>query len=84
VVVGVSAWLFAGSATLTIVWSVSMSEMPGGWTMSMAWMRIPRRMWLGAATSFLGMWVDDGGDDAAVLMLRRYREVIARTGAGHG
>jgi predicted metal-binding membrane protein len=31
--------------------------MPGGWTMSMAWMRMPGQTWLGAATSFLGMWV---------------------------
>jgi len=31
--------------------------MPGGWTMSMAWMRMPEQTWLGAATSFLGMWI---------------------------
>jgi predicted metal-binding membrane protein len=31
--------------------------MPGGWTMSMAWMRMPRQTWPGAAASFLGMWV---------------------------
>jgi len=40
---GVSALLFAASATVTIVWCASMSAMgempmPGGWTMSMAWM----------------------------------------------
>jgi hypothetical protein len=43
---GVSALLFAASAAGTIVWFVSMSAMgempmPGGWTMSMAWMRMP-------------------------------------------
>jgi len=59
---GVSAFLFAASAAGTIVWCASMSAMgempmPGGWTMSMAWMRMPGQTWLGAAASFLGMWV---------------------------
>src|SRR4029079_10555448 len=31
--------------------------MPGGWTMSMAWMRMPGQTWLGATASFLAMWV---------------------------
>src|SRR5262245_929465 len=31
--------------------------MPGGWMMSMMWMRMPGQTWLGAAASFLGMWV---------------------------
>jgi len=44
---GISALLFAASAAVTIVWCASMSAMgempmPGGWTMSMAWMRILR------------------------------------------
>ena len=36
-----------------------MDEMatPGGWTMSMAWMRMPGKTWPGAAASFVGMWV---------------------------
>jgi predicted metal-binding membrane protein len=59
---GVSALLFAVSAAATIVWCASMSTMdempmPGGWTMSMAWMRMPGQTWPGAAASFLGMWV---------------------------
>jgi hypothetical protein len=59
---GVSALLFAVSAALTIVWCASMSAMggmpmPGGWTMSMAWMRMPGQTWPGAAASFVGMWV---------------------------
>jgi predicted metal-binding membrane protein len=59
---GVSALLFATSAAVTIVWCASMSAtgempMPGGWTMSMAWMRMPGQTWLGAAASFLGMWI---------------------------
>jgi predicted metal-binding membrane protein len=57
----VSALLFAASAVLTIVWCGSMTTaagmpMPGGWTMSMAWMRMPGQSWPGAAFSFLGMW----------------------------
>jgi predicted metal-binding membrane protein len=30
--------------------------MPGGWTMSMAWMRMRGQGWLGAAFGFLAMW----------------------------
>jgi predicted metal-binding membrane protein len=59
---GVSALLFAASTAGTIVWCASMSAMggmpmPGGWTMSMAWMRMPGQTWPGAAASFLCMWV---------------------------
>ena len=59
---GVSAVLFAASATVTIVWCASMSTMggmamPGGWTMSMAWMRMPGQTWPDAAAAFLGMWL---------------------------
>jgi predicted metal-binding membrane protein len=59
---GVSALLFAVSATVTIVWCASMSAMggmpmSGGWTMSMAWMRMPDQTWADAAALFLGMWV---------------------------
>src|SRR3569623_3485812 len=44
-----------------ISWSSSMAAveemaMPGGWTMSLAWMRMPGLSWLDAAASFLGMW----------------------------
>jgi len=31
-------------------------SMPGGWTMSMVWMRMPGQTWPGAAASFLVMW----------------------------
>ena len=54
--------LFAASAAVTIIWCAGMSDMqgmlmPGGWTMSMTWMRMPGQTWLTAATAFLGMWV---------------------------
>ena len=59
---GVSALLLAASVAVTIFWSASISAMgempmPGDWTMSMAWMRMPGQTWAGAAASFLGMWV---------------------------
>lgn len=85
---GVSALLFAASAAVTIVWCASMSEvggmpMPGGWTMSMAWMRMPGQTWPGAAASFLAMWVVMMV--AMMLpslepMLWRYRQAVGGTG----
>jgi predicted metal-binding membrane protein len=58
---GATALLFAASAALTAVWCTSMPaaemQMPGGWTMSMAWMRMPGQTLAGAAASFLCMWV---------------------------
>jgi predicted metal-binding membrane protein len=58
----VSALLFAVSVVVTIIWSTSMSSMagmpmPGGWSMSMAWMRMPGQTWAVTTASFLGMWV---------------------------
>jgi predicted metal-binding membrane protein len=87
---GVSALLFAASATVTIVWCTSMSAMgempmPGGWTMSMAWMRTCGQTWPNAAASFIGMWV--AMMVAMMLpslapMLWRYRQSLGRTGPG--
>jgi predicted metal-binding membrane protein len=84
----VSALLFAASAAVTIAWCTSMSAMgempmPGGWTMSMAWMRMPGQTWPGAAASFLGMWVVMMVAmmlPSLVPMLRRYRQAVGRTG----
>jgi predicted metal-binding membrane protein len=84
---GVSALLFAASTAGTIVWCLSMSEMggmemPGGWTMSMAWMRMPDQTWLEAAASFLGMWVlmmVAMMMPSLVPMLSRYRQAVGRT-----
>jgi predicted metal-binding membrane protein len=80
--------LFASSAGVTIAWCASMSAMggmpmPGGWTMSMAWMRMPGQTWPGAAATFLGMWVVMMAAmmlPALVPMLRRYRGAVAVTG----
>ncbi len=81
---GVSALLFGASAAVTIVWSASMSAMggmpmPGGWTMSMAWMRMPGQTWIGAATTFLAMWVVMMVAmmlPSLVPMLWRYRQAV--------
>ena len=59
---GVSALLFAASATATVAWGASMSamgELPmaGGWTMSMAWLPACGQTWAGTAASFVGMWL---------------------------
>jgi predicted metal-binding membrane protein len=55
-----AALLFIASAAGTIVLCRSMSggmAMPGGWTMSMAWMRMPAHTWLSTAAMFMLMWV---------------------------
>jgi predicted metal-binding membrane protein len=80
----ISSLLFATSATVTIVWGSSMAAMggmpmPGGWTMSMAWMRMPGQSFAYRAMSFLGMWVVMMMAmmlPSLVPMLRRYREVV--------
>jgi predicted metal-binding membrane protein len=85
---GTSALLFAGSAAVTIVWSGSMSAMgempmPGGWTMSTAWMPMPGQTWLGAAASFVGMWLVMMVAmmlPSLVPTLWRYRQTVGSTG----
>ena len=81
---GVSALLFAVSAAVTIAWCASMSAMggmpmPGGWTMSMTWMRMPGQTWTAAAASFLGMWIVMMVAmmlPSLVFMLWRYRQAM--------
>jgi predicted metal-binding membrane protein len=85
---GISALLFAASAAVTIAWGTSMSQMsgmpmPGGWTMSMTWMRMPGQTWPGAAAAFLVMWLVMMAAmmlPSLVPMLRRYRESVGSTG----
>ena len=57
--------------------------MPGGWTMSMTWMRMPGQTWAAAAGSFLAMWIVMMVAmmmPSLVPMLLRYREEVCRTG----
>jgi predicted metal-binding membrane protein len=85
---GVAALLFAVSAAGTILWCASMSAMsdmpmPGGWTMSMAWMRMPGQTWPGATASFLSMWVVMMVAmmlPSLAPMLWRYRQAVGRPG----
>jgi predicted metal-binding membrane protein len=85
---GVSLVLFAASASATIAWCTSMSAMgemamPGGWTLSMVWMRMPGQTWLGVAATFLVMWVAMMVAmmlPALVPMLSRYREAVRMAG----
>jgi predicted metal-binding membrane protein len=84
----VSALLFAASAAVTIAWCASMAAMggmpmPGGWTMSMTWMRMPGQTWLDAAASFLGMWVVMMMAmmlPSLMPMLRHYRKAVRGAG----
>jgi predicted metal-binding membrane protein len=81
---GGSALLFAAGAGATILWCGSMSDMggmpmPGGWTMSMTWMRMPGQTWPGVAASFLGMWTVMMATmmlPVLVPMLWRYRRAV--------
>ena len=84
---GLAALLFVGSAAVAIAWCGSMADMPGmpmpgGWTMSMAWMRMPGQTWPGAAVSFLGMWAVMMVAmmlPSLVPMLCRYRAAVGGT-----
>jgi predicted metal-binding membrane protein len=86
-----SALLFAGSVALTIRWCGGMQSMrgmpmPGGWTMSMAWMRAPGERWLASGLSFLGMWVTMMVAmmlPALLPMLWRYRQAMIWGGEPH-
>jgi predicted metal-binding membrane protein len=86
--IAVLAVLFASSTIATVILCRSMSnmgymQMPGGWTMSGVWMLMPDQTWLGAAASFLLMWIIMM---AAMMlpslapMLVQYREAVARDG----
>ncbi|HTU66134.1 MAG TPA: DUF2182 domain-containing protein [Steroidobacteraceae bacterium] len=81
-----AALVFVASAALTVYWSAAMPpmamDMPGGWTMSMTWMRMPGQGWAGATVSFVAMWsvmMVAMMLPAFVPMLMRYRD--ARPGA---
>ena len=83
---GAAALLFVASAIATIIDCTAMPTMempmPGGWNMSMAWMRMPGQGWLGAAAAFLGMWMTMMAAmmlPSLVPMLRRYRQSLMVT-----
>src|SRR5438093_7465067 len=58
--IAVCVLAFAASVAATVYFCRSMCcemEMPGGWTMSMMWMRMHGQTWATSATSFLLMWL---------------------------
>lgn len=87
---GAAGVLFLLSSVATVVGCRSMSamgkmQMPGGWGMSMAWVRMPGQTWLGLAASSLGMWLVMMVAmmlPCLVPMLLRYRRT-ARAGETH-
>jgi predicted metal-binding membrane protein len=85
---GVASLVFAASIAATIAGSTTMSAMgempmPGGWTMSMAWVRMPGQTWPGAAASFVRMWLVMMVAmmlPSLMPMLWRYRSAVVTTG----
>src|SRR5580658_1684576 len=58
--VAVSVLAFVAGLSATAYFCRSMSggmDMPGGWTMSMMWMRMPGQSWTISAAMFLLMWL---------------------------
>jgi len=80
-----AAAIFAISVVLTIVDCASMYRMdampmPGGWSMSMMWMRMPGQTWGDATASFIAMWCVMMAAmmlPSLVPSLRRYRQAIS-------
>jgi predicted metal-binding membrane protein len=89
--VAVSALLFAASVALTVSWSSSMPgmgamPMPGGWAMSMMWMRMPGQSWFAGAASFVAMWTVMMAAmmlPSLVPALWRYRVRVGRSAESH-
>jgi predicted metal-binding membrane protein len=75
---------FAGGTAATIASCAAMSggmDMPGGWTMSMAWMRMPGQGWPAAGGMFLQMWLCmmvAMMTPSLVLMLASHRRALRR------
>ncbi len=77
-----SALLFVACAAATVRGGAMAGgmRMPGGWTLSMTWMRMPGRPWLAAAASFLWAWLVMMVAmmlPSLVATLRRYRRYVA-------
>src|SRR3974390_291616 len=77
---------FCVSSAATFYFCRSMSggmEMPGGWTMSMMWMRMPGQTWLASSAMFLLMWLAMMVAmmlPSAMPMLNSYRRWLAGEG----
>lgn len=85
---GISTLLFTVSTVATIASCLSMSgmgeiPMPGGWTLSVAWMPMCGQTWARAAASFVGMWAVMMAAmmlPSLVPMLWRYRLALGTQG----
>src|SRR5260370_36777056 len=58
--IAVCALAFVASVSATVYFCRSMCcemEMPGGWTMSMMWMRMRGQTWFATVLTFLLMWL---------------------------
>lgn len=84
-----AAVLFVACAVATIAACRAMAAMddmpmPGGWTLSMMWMRMPGQTWPGIAAAWLGMWQTM---TVAMMLpvllpsLRRYRAALGASDA---
>ena len=71
------ASVFTAALALTVYYCRIMSggmKMPGGWTMSMMWMRMPGQTWPGSAVMFMLMWLAM----MVAMMLPSYLPAILR------
>ncbi len=81
-----SALVFIVGAAGTVAWCGSMNggmPMPGGWTMSMAWMRMPGQSWPRAAVLLVAMWLvmmTAMMTPSLVPMLGSYRRTLRAAG----
>ena len=61
-------------------------DMPGGWKLSMMWLRMPGQTWLSSAASFLLMWLAMMVAmmlPSALPMLLAHRRCLTQLGNGH-
>jgi predicted metal-binding membrane protein len=84
-----AAVVFALAAGLTLSSARMMAAampMPGGWTMAMAWMRMPGESWFGAGATFVTMWLTMMITmmlPSTLPMLLLYRRVVHFRGEAH-
>jgi predicted metal-binding membrane protein len=89
--VGIAGAVFIGSVMATIYFAMSMPmdgiPMPGGWTLSAAWMPMCGKSWSRTAASFVLMWVVMMAAmmlPSLLPMLWRYRQATGRAGGRLG
>lgn len=80
-----AVFVFCSALTLYFVCTMAGGmAMPGGWTMSMMWMRMPGQSWPAAGAAFVAMWVAMMSAmmlPSALPMLLLYRRVLNFRGA---